>query len=500
MALRSPFAIFAFDISAMQRFPVIILVLGFLAFLSCRKEDDHSLASQWAQESQNYIARNRLDSAVLLNFKILESIDTTSRDNFDIIASTYNELGEIFYKATIFDRAMEMYEHSLYYGSRLEDKTEESRARRGIWRCSHGLDLPEKDTAIAHSLNLLPYIGSEKEIASLYNNITGYFMYKGQYDSAFVYNRIAIEKSSDSATLYRNYGIRSALFIYTENYDSAWHYASIASHSDDIYTKATSVYRLSRIAEKKRNDSSVFYLKYYNELLDSIHNIKSADSINVVLYRKQLAAVQDTAERDRAITAALALALLLLVCCIAIFFVKIRRKNSLMNHEAEELKRKLWELNVHLAENKKKADKYRQYSERYQELLIRQKSIEDTLVAQLVADRTKCIDAFKRSAFYKKLPALIENGDAILRVDKREEMQKAIDKDFMLLHHSLATYFDISEEEFVLYCLSVAGFSTKECAACRGVSVSAIRMQRMRMNNKIKSFFSSDIDLSDILL
>ena len=242
------------------------------------------------------------------------------------------------------------------------------------------------------------------------------------------------------------------------------------------------------------------YLKYYNELLDSIHNIKSADSINVVLYRKQLAAVQDTAERDRAITAALALALLLLVCCIAIFFVKIRRKNSLMNHEAEELKRKLWELNVHLAENKKKADKYRQYSERYQELLIRQKSIEDTLVAQLVADRTKCIDAFKRSAFYKKLPALIENGDAILRVDKREEMQKAIDKDFMLLHHSLATYFDISEEEFVLYCLSVAGFSTKECAACRGVSVSAIRMQRMRMNNKIKSFFSSDIDLSDILL
>ena len=361
-------------------------------------------------------------------------------------------------------------------------------------------DLPEKDTAIAHSLNLLPYIGSEKEIASLYNNITGYFMYKGQYDSAFVYNRIAIEKSSDSATLYRNYGIRGALFIYTENYDSAWHYASIASHSDDIYTKATSVYRLSRIAEKKRNDSSVFYLKYYNELLDSIHNIKSADSINVVLYRKQLAAVQDTAERDRAITAALALALLLLVCCIAIFFVKIRRKNSLMNHEAEELKRKLWELNVHLAENKKKADKYRQYSERYQELLIRQKSIEDTLVAQLVADRTKCIDAFKRSAFYKKLPALIENGDAILRVDKREEMQKAIDKDFMLLHHSLATYFDISEEEFVLYCLSVAGFSTKECAACRGVSVSAIRMQRMRMNNKIKSFFSSDIDLSDILL
>ncbi len=484
----------------MQRMPVIILILFLLPFLSCRKEDDRTLASRWSQESHDYILRNRFDSAVLLNFKILENIDTTCSNNFDIIASTYNDLGEIFYKASIFDRAMQMYKRSLYYGSLLDDKTEESRARRGIWRCSHGLDLPEKDTAIAHSLSLLPYIRSEKEIASLYNNITGYFMYNGMYDSAFIYNRIAIEKSSDSATLYRNYSIRGALFINAENYDSAWHYASMASHSLDIYTKASSVYRLIQIAEKKHNDSSVFYLKYYNELLDSIHNIKSADSINVILYRKQLSAIQDTAQRNRAATAILALALLLLVCGIGVVLTRIRRRNSMMNHEAEVLKQQLSELNIHLAESKKNADKYKQYSELYEELLIRQKNIENALVEQLVEDRSKCIHTFKRSSFCKKLPALIDNGDAILHVDKRKEMQDAINKDFMLLHRSLATYFDISEEEFILYCLSSAGFSTKECAACRGVSVSAIRMQRMRMNNKIKSFFSSDIDLNSILL
>lgn len=480
--------------------PVIIFILFLLSFFSCRKEDDRTLASRWSQESHNYIIHNRLDSAVLLNLKILENIDTTCSDNFDIMASTYNDLGEIFYKATIFDRAMQMYERSLYYGNQLNDKTEESRARRGIWRCSHGLDLPEKDTVIAHLLSLLPYIRSEKEIASLYNNITGYFMYKGLYDSAFLYNRIAIEKSSDSATLYRNYSIRGALFINDQNYDSAWHYASMASHSHDIYTKASSVYRLSQIAEQKHNDSSVFYLKYYSELLDSIHNIKSADSINVILYRKQIAAVQDTAQRNRAATAVLALALLFLVCGIGVVLTRIRRRNSMMDHEAEVLKQQLSELNIHLAESKKKADKYKQYSEQYEELLARQKNIEDTLMAQLIEDRNKCIHTFKRSSFCKKLPVLIDNGNTILHVDKRKEMQDAINKDFMLLHHSLATYFDISEEEFILYCLSSAGFSTKECAACRGVSVSAIRMQRMRMNNKIKSFFSSDLDLSNILL
>lgn len=486
--------------SIMQRMPAIALCLLLLAVLSCRKDDDHTLASRWAQESRNYLQNNRLDSAVLLNFKILENIDTTSSNNFAIIASTYNDLGDIFYKAAIFDRAMRMYARSLYYGNMLDNKTEESRARRGIWRCSHVLELPDKDTAIAHSLNLLPNIHSEKEIASLYNNITGYFMYNEMYDSAFIYNRIAIEKSPDSATLYRNYNIRSELFINAENYDSAWHYASMASVSHDIYTKATSFYRLSRIAEIRHNDSSVYYLKYYSELLDSIHNIKSADSINVVLYRKQLEAVKHTAQRNRTLTTVLALVVLLLVCgAITVLSVTIRKKNA-MTREAEALKQKLSELNAYLVENNKKADKYEQYSEQYKELLARQEYMETTFVTQLVAARDKCIETFKRGSFYKKLPSLIEKGDTILRIDKRKELQETINKDFILLRHSLMTYFDVTDEEFFLYCLSASGFSTKECAACRGVSVSAIRMQRMRMNNKIKSFFSTDIDLSHILL
>ena len=82
--------------------------------------------------------------------------------------------------------------------------------------------------------------------------------------------------------------------------------------------KSCTQWRAFQTRLREERQAKKDYLKYYNELLDSIHNIKSADSINVVLYRKQLAAVQDTAERDRAITAALALALLLLVCCIAI--------------------------------------------------------------------------------------------------------------------------------------------------------------------------------------
>lgn len=114
--MRPTFTIFVpnyRDCSIMQRLPVIVLCLLLLAVLSCRKDDDHTLASCWAQESQNYLKNDRLDSAVLLNFKILENIDTTCSNNFAIIASTYNDLGDIFYKAAIFDRAMRMYARSI---------------------------------------------------------------------------------------------------------------------------------------------------------------------------------------------------------------------------------------------------------------------------------------------------------------------------------------------------------------------------------------------------
>lgn len=484
----------------MQQTLLIVCATVLSLCFSCRKESDREFAERLAQESNCYIQKGRLDSALLVNLRILEGIDTLQAENADITAVTYNNLGDIFYKATIFDKALHMYERSLAYASRLSDKTEESHARRGLWRCGQSLNLPQKDTAITAFRTLLPHISSDKEIASLYNNITGYFMYNGMPDSAFVYNRIAIEKSTDSVTLYRNWSIRSELFINKGIYDSARYYASLACKSPDIYTKTASVFRLSKIAEEQHDDSSIVYLKQYGTLIDSVYSISATDSISTALYHKQLSAVQNKASRDNTIMVLLVLLSLATACGLVIFFFKARHKSDMAWREADELKQKLSELNSVIIANNKKAGELEQFSEQYQSLLSRQKFMEETFVAQLVIARNKCIETFRRSAFYKKLPAAIESGNGILSVDKRQEMQQAINKDFLLLHNSLSAYLDISDEDFYLYCLSASGFSTKDCAACRGVSLSAIRMQRMRMNNKIKSFFSSDVDLDKILL
>lgn len=485
----------------MRYVPLYILVL-FAFLFSCGGAGTGSAdAEQLASQNAMYVDRNRLDSAMLLNLGILENVDTTCADNFALVAQTYNNLGDIFYKATIFGKALTMYANSLGYACHLSDKTEESHARRGIWRCSYVMDLPCKDTAIANYASLLPRIKSAKEISSLYNNITGYFMYRGMLDSAFIYNGIAVLKSVDSLTLYRNYSVRSELFIEMQNYDSARYYAALALKSNDIYTRAASAFRLSHATEHENNDTSIYYLKYYGALLDSINNIKTSDSINTILYKKQLSSVQDTMSRSHAVMAVMAVVLVLAIGGLAMLFVKAAHGKNAMRREADSLKQRLSELNEELDTNRREAEAMQaKYTEQYMALMSRQNFIEETFAQQLIATRNKCVAAFKKNSFYKKLLASIDGGEQILPVESRKELQKVVGKDFMPLNHSMATYFNISEEEFLLYCLDASGLSTKECAACRGVTVSAIRMQRMRMNNKIKSFFRSDADLSNILL
>ena len=293
---------------------------------------------------------------MLLNLGILENVDTTCADNFALVAQTYNNLGDIFYKATIFGKALTMYANSLGYACHLSDKTEESHARRGIWRCSYVMDLPCKDTAIANYASLLPRIKSAKEISSLYNNITGYFMYRGMLDSAFIYNGIAVLKSVDSLTLYRNYSVRSELFIEMQNYDSARYYAALALKSNDIYTRAASAFRLSHATEHENNDTSIYYLKYYGALLDSINNIKTSDSINTILYKKQLSSVQDTMSRSHAVMAAMAVVLVLAIGGLAMLFVKAAHGKNAMRREADSLKQRLSELNEELDTNRREAE------------------------------------------------------------------------------------------------------------------------------------------------
>ena len=73
-------------------------------------------------------------------------------------------------------------------------------------------------------------------------------------------------------------------------------------------------------------------------------------------------------------------------------------------------------------------------------------------------------------------------------------------KSMRLLYQLLTAYFSFSDEEFYFFCLSSLGLNTKECAACRSVSVSAIRVLRKRINDKMHKYITVEELFQEIKL
>lgn len=480
------------------------LILLFCIF-SCNNSEIGSRIDEYSRQSQYFVGRNRLDSAVLCNLKIVDLIDTAHLGCDSVLARTYNDLGDIFYNVALFYESLGMYQKALNYSIPLSDKTQESRARRGIWRCYAADGDSSGDTVIERTLDLVDSILSRREVASLYNNLTGYYQYSGDYTNAFYFNTKAISVCEDSVNQYRNFSIRSELFLNSGRYDSAWHYATLASESPNIYTKASAFKRLGKIAEVAKKDSAAFYLKYYCTVMDSIQNIKQADSIRMALNRKQLLSLQEENERKGNIMGWVLIVSLLFVFLIIIaFFRHIRSENKryvAKEREALRLAESLKRLNDELCLNKEQLESYHlQYSDKYRELQDRERSMEHTFIQQLVSARKRCISTFKKRAIYRKIPNLIAVGNGVLKISDREKLQEIVQLDFALLFHPLSSFLKMSSDDFFLYCLTISGLSTKECAACRGITESAIRMQRKRLNDKIRSFFLDQSLIDDILL
>lgn len=479
--------------------------MSVFCFLSCQNSDTGSMIDDYTRQGQYYVSRNRLDSAVLCNLKIVDLVDTADMRYDSVLARTYNELGDIFYNVAVFDKSVEMYRKALSYSMPLSDKTQESHARRGIWRCCAAEGNSSGDTVIERTLDLVDHISSRNEIASLYNNLTGYYQYNGDYVSAFECNTRAISMCQDSVNQYRNFGIRSGLFLAAGRYDSAWHYAMRASGSPNIYTKASALMRLSKVAEALKKDSATYYLKYYCTVMDSIQNIRQADSIRVALNRKQLLSLQEENEKQGYMMSGVLVISLIFVLFVIVLFLRRLRRESIRyaevqreaRNQAENLKR----LNDELCLNKEQLENYHlQYSDKYRELLERERSMEQTFIQQLVSARKRCISTFKKRTIYRKIPGFISEGNGVLKIADRERLHDAVEQDFALLFHPLSSFLKMSSDDFFLYCLTISGLSTRECAACRGLTDSAIRMQRKRLNDKIRSFFMDQSLIDDILL
>ena len=410
-------------------FPVLCALLCIACQSGKQKESDPEIQAL-VRTGAICKDKGRPDSSLLCSLTLLQKLDPQEESNYGLIANQHNNAGDIFYNANMMEQALEQYQQAIAYGRKLGVKDEESRARRGVWRCYASQGSSAGDSVIARAIPLIPDISSRQEVAALHNNLTGYYLFNNHLDKAFEANSTAIRLCTDSIHQFQNYSVRSQLFIRTGQLDSAWVYASLASRSPDIYTRATALYRLSSIAEENRcakanhSPDLASLWKTYSQAIDSVYQAREADSLQSILHRQQISHVQKEVEKDKRILIGILVTLLV-----------------------------------------------------------------TSLLEEWTAARKQGAENFQRTSLSREIATALKQN-ATLNLQERTRLKNELIRNFNTIPHLLSNQISASEEDVFLYCLSAAGFGTKECAACRCVTESAIRMQRKRLNDKIRKLFN----------
>ena len=453
-------------LSVMKRGFIYTILLLSILLGSCNHHDTEK-AEILYQNGVEMEKRYMPDSAVIFYHKALKRLDE-SNDN-ELKSKIYNQLGDLLLEHNIYETARSAYQQALYVSKELEDKSNLSHAYRGIGKY-HFL-YKDRDSAFYYfekPLEFFPEIKNREERSSVYNNLTSAYKLKNDIKSALECNAKALSLTNDEVKRLRNYAVRGQLFAMQMQYDSALFYLEQASHSEEKSVKASAYFKLADLPEKSGITDSMKY-RYLQEayrLSDSIENMAVSHQID---RQEQIRITSDLKEQShiRLIVSITVSIIVVLLLSIVVFF--IYRKH---------LKRRNERIFAH---------KWERQEARAQENENRELQIIDIIRK---AGET-CSKHFKESNIYTDLYKKINSDKESLSYNEQKSFQTTILKEFDTYLQQVSSIVPLTDNDAFLCALLQLGFSTKECAACRGISSETIRSQRTRIRKKIPQNFLS---------
>lgn len=416
-------------LSVMKRGFIYTILLLSILLGSCNHRDTEK-AEILYQNGVEMEKRYMPDSAVIFYHKALKRLDE-SNDN-ELKSKIYNQLGDLLLEHNIYETARS----ALYYFEK--------------------------------PLGFFPEIKNREERSSVYNNLTSAYKLKNDIKSALECNAKALSLTNDEVKRLRNYAVRGQLFAMQMQYDSALFYLEQASHSEEKSVKASAYFKLADLPEKSGITDSMKY-RYLQEayrLSDSIENMAVSHQID---RQEQIRITSDLKEQShiRLIVSITVSIIVVLLLSIVVFF--IYRKHLKLRNE------RIF------------AHKWERQEARAQENENRELQIIDIIRK---AGET-CSKHFKESNIYTDLYKKINSDKESLSYNEQKSFQTAILKEFDTYLQQVSSIVPLTDNDAFLCALLQLGFSTKECAACRGISSETIRSQRTRIRKKIPQNFLS---------
>lgn len=444
----------------------ILLVLTHLLFACHRGK--YTEATALYEKGKRLERLDSPDSAIHVYRKAADLLVGSKED--ELMGEIHNQLGDLLLDNGVYDRAFDAHKKAFEYGQLLEDKTQASRAYRGMGK-NFFLRKKAKE-ALAYFLKALQFenkIEDNEERSSIYNNLSNAYCVLEQYEKALDYSTKAIQTTEDSLKIYRNYSVKGKLYNLLQQYDSARHYLLLGSQSKNIRTQVSCLFKMAEMPLESGLTDSMRY-KYLNEaqvLNDSIEDMSKAVKIAETEYLHQLAKLKNEGNSKLMLVVFFSLILILSVLLYLYHKYKYRTK--------------IYQKKINLL--------YTDFEGKIDERISDNNNREKLIIA--IANKTgnTCVANFITLPFYKELKNKLKLETCTFTYAEQSELQTVIFKEFDIYIQQISNIINLSSNDSLLCCLSLLGFSTKKCAVCRGVSNETIRSQRTRIKKKIPKTF-----------
>lgn len=445
-----------------------------------RQKSNKELAIAMFDKGLRLEEKNVLDSAVIAYHQTLDLLKHSKQ--YKLSGVVYNQLGSIFLKNDLENKAIKAYETGYEYNSKMEDKTLASKSLRGIGKAY--AFLTSFNTSIYYYKQALQFsdqIYDKSEIASIYNNLTVSYHRLGQLDTAIYYSTKSIRYENDTTNLYKDYSLKGIILIDLKQYDSAWTYLTLASKSNNIYTRASCYRRLSNLASILGKENSVKYLKLYQTINDSIDRKKQTAPIVEIELQNELKQLK---EKNKAESRYWMSAIGVIILTIILFFVLkyIKKKKHI-----SQLQKIITEKTEHNFNIEKKLAQIQEVKSReiLQATLVKEKNAQ--LFIEMGHFSAKRLVATKS---YSKIKKCLSESVNINETD--------LNQFHITVFKIFKNYLEILESNFpelttsdCYYCfLVISGFTHSECTVLMKKSTEALNTQKSRLKRKLSVPFN----------
>ena len=269
----------------------------------------------------------------------------------------------------------------------------------------------------------------------------------------------------------------------------------------DGNAKARMLFTEEMNLEEKQLSDSANYMKNYIMLCDSLtrsYPLKSNQSVQIlsIEYGYNLDQIASKEKRERLLLVIMfPLATIIVVSLLFYYKYKLRherqnqdKENELSTQIIESLRTTISGVEEELEQLKKEKESVIPPCMKALEKLVDKR---EKVLSGMEKSAVNCTYNFVKSVKYEMIKEKLHTCTSIMIQREQQEVSDAINESFDPFIKHLTTFAEMPLDDCLLCCLSLSGFTTKECSFIRGVSSEAIRSQRARIKKRITDTFQS---------